>query len=457
MSERTAVGSTGMLAQLRQLHPNQIDLTLERMHRLLTALGHPEQRLAAVVHVAGTNAKGSVIALLRAMLEADAKRVHSYQSPPLHRISECIRVAADGGKSAEIGEAQFADALARVLAANDGAPLTSFEGETAAALLAFAETPADIALLETGLGGRLDATNIVARPLLTVLTPIGIDHAEFLGGTLAAIAIEKAGILKRGTPCIIGRQHVEALDAIRAIARKVGAPLIEHGQNWDAYEQHGRLVYQDESGLLDLPPPSLVGRHQIDNAGLAVAAAVHLGALRPTDKAMARGLTQTSWPGRLQMLSSQGLAAVLPAGSELWVDGGHNAAAAAVIAQAMAEMEERSAKPLHLVLGMLKSKRLDAYLKPFAGLARSVTGIVPPDVSRAYAPPFAATEIADAAQRLGVFAQPASSLEDGLAAIAVRANAKPVRVLVCGSLHLAGSCLAADAAARAAAKRTGLA
>ena len=456
MSGRTA-GSGELLARLRQLHPQRIDLTLERMHRLLGALGHPEQRLPPVVHVAGTNAKGSVIALLRAMLEAGGAQVHSYQSPPLHRISECIRLAGGGGDSAEIGEAAFADALARVLGANAGAPLTSFEGETAAALLAFADAPAGIVLLETGLGGRLDATNVVARPLLTVLTPIDIDHAEFLGGTLAGIAGEKAGILKRGTPCVVGRQHVEALDRIRDSARKLGAPLIEHGQDWDAYEQHGRLVYQDESGLLDLPLPSLAGRHQIDNAGLAVAAAMHLGALRPGDKALSRGLTQTTWPGRLQMLSSQGLAAVLPSGSELWVDGGHNAAAAAVIAQAVAEMEERSAKPLHLVLGMLKSKRLDAYLKPFAGLARSVTGIVPPDVSRAYAPPYGAAEIAEAAQQLGVFAQPAACLEDGLAAIAVRANAKPVRVLVCGSLHLAGSCLAADAAAVAAAKRTGLA
>lgn len=422
------------------------------MHRLLIALGHPERLLPPVVHVAGTNAKGSLIAFLRAMLEADGRRVHSYQSPPLQRIEDCIRVA---GK--EISEEQFADVLARTIAANAGAPLTSFEGETAAALLAFAATPADILLLETGLGGRLDATNVVECPLLTALTPIDIDHAEFLGSTLATIAGEKAGILKRGTPCVVARQHPEALERIRAIAAQLGAPLFEHGQDWDAYEQHGRLVFQDESGLLDLPLPSLAGRHQIDNAGLAVAAALRLGALRPAERAIAQGLTRTIWPGRLQLLPRQGLAAVLPEGSELWVDGGHNAAAAIVIAQAMAEMEDRSAKSLHLVVGMLKSKRLEAYLKPFAGLARSVTGIVPPDVSRAYAPPYAAHEIADAAQSLGVFARPADSLEDGLAAIAVRANAKPVRVLVCGSLHLAGSCLTADAAALAAAKRTGLA
>ena len=457
MSDSPAASAT-LLAAVRQLHPHRIDLTLERMHRLLAALGHPEERLPPAVHVAGTNAKGSLIAFLRAMLEAGGRRVHSYQSPPLQRISECIRLAPSGGRaSAEIAEAPFALVLARVLAANAGAALTSFEGETAAALLAFAETPADVLLLETGLGGRLDATNVVARPLLTVLTPIDIDHAEFLGATLAEIAGEKAGILKRGTPCVVGRQHTQALTRIREIAKRTGAPLFEHGQDWDAYEQHGRLVYQDEDGLLDLPLPSLVGRHQIDNAGLAVAAALRLGVLRPDDRALAHGLTHVSWPGRLQMLSRLGLAAVLPPGSELWLDGGHNAAAAAVIAQATAEMEERSAKPLHLVLGMLKSKSLEAYLRPFAGLARSVTGIVPPDVSRAYASPHAAAEIADAAQRLGVFAQPAAGLEEGLAAIAVRANAKPVRVLVCGSLHLAGSTLAAETAALAAAKRTGLA
>ena len=445
-------GSAELLAALRRLHPQRIDMSLERMLRLLAALEHPERKLPPVVHVAGTNAKGSLIAFLRAMLEAAGARVHAYQSPPLQRVSECIRLA--GG---EIAEKQFAGALARILVANEGLPLTSFEGETAAALLAFSETPADVVLLETGLGGRLDATNVVDRPLLTVLTPIDIDHAEFLGDSVAAIAAEKAGILKRGTPCVVARQHPEALARIRAAAVRIGAPLIEHGQDWDAYEQHGRLIYQDDNGLLDLPLPSLAGRHQIDNAGLAVAVALQLGALRPDDAAIAGGVTRAVWPGRLQLLSRQGLAAVLPEGSELWVDGGHNAAAAAVIAQAITEMEERSAKPLHLVLGMLKSKRLDAYLKPFAGLARSVTGVVPPDVSRAYVLPYAAAEIADGALALGVFARPAASLEDGLAAIAVRANDKPVRVLVCGSLHLAGSCLSADAAALAAAKRTGLA
>lgn len=450
-------GSAARLAELRGLFSARLDpSTLERMHRLLGALGHPERRLPPVVHVAGTNGKGSVIALLRAMLEADGGRVHSYQSPPLQRIAEGIRLAGEAGAGHEIAELQFADVLARVLAANAGAPLTSFEGETAAALLAFSETPADIVLLETGLGGRTDATNVVARPALTVLTPIDSDHLDFLGPNIADVAGHKAGILKRGVGCVVGRQQqLAALKTIRDHAARLGAPLFEHGQHWDAYEQHGRLIYQDEDGLLDLPRPALQGRHQIDNAGLAVAAALRLGALRPDEDAIARGLAEVRWPGRLQRLSPLGLAAVLPAGSELWLDGGHNDGAAAVIAQSMAEMEERSPKQLHLVLGMLKSKRLEAYLKPFKGLARSVTGIVPPDVSRAYAPPYSADEIADAALKLGVFARPAASIEDGLAAIAVRANAKPVRVLICGSLHLAGSTLTADEAALAASKRTG--
>jgi dihydrofolate synthase / folylpolyglutamate synthase len=448
------LASAPLLAELRKLHPARIDLTLDRMLRLLAALGHPERRLPPVVHVAGTNAKGSVLALLRAMLEADGRRVHSYHSPPLQRFHETVRLAEAPGSSRDIDDAQLTDCLTRVIAANAGAPLTSFEGETAAALLAFAETPADVVLLETGLGGRLDATNVVPRPLLTILTPIDLDHVEFLGPTLADIATEKAGIVRPGVPCVVGRQHVEALDRLRNIAQSKRAPLFEHGQDWDAYEQHGRLIYQDESGLMDLPLPALTGRHQIDNAGLAVACALRLGKLAPAEAAITKGLARVSWPGRLQHLSRDGLVAVLPEGSELWVDGGHNGAAAAVVAQAMAELEERAPKSLHLVLGMLKSKSLDVYLKPFRGLARGVTGLEIPDVSRAYAGPYAAADIAAAALAAGIYAQPAANLEDGLAAIAVRANGKPVRVLVCGSLHLAGSCLTADAAASAAAKRT---
>ena len=451
------IGSGAMLVDLRGLHAKRIDLTLERMHRLLGALGDPQLRVPPVVHVAGTNAKGSVIAFMRAVLEAGGRRVHCYVSPPLQSLHDCIRLAGEGGVSHDISELQLAAALSRVLVANAGAALTSFEGETAAALLAFAETPGDLTLLETGLGGRLDATNVMPAPLLTVLTPIDIDHAEFLGATLPKIAAEKAGILKPGRPCVVARQHPEVLDRIRGVAERLGVPLFEHGQDWDAYEQHGRLVYQDENGLLDLPLPALAGRHQMDNAGLAVAALLRLGTLSADERAIALGLARTVWPGRLQPLSSAGLCAVLPQGSELWLDGGHNAAAAAVIAQAMAEMEDKSPKALHLVVGMLKSKRLDAFLKPFGGLARSVTGILPPDLSRAYAGPYAPAEIVASAEAAGIFGQPAAGLEDALAAIAVRANAKPVRVLVCGSLHLAGSCLAADSSAVAAAKRTGLA
>jgi dihydrofolate synthase / folylpolyglutamate synthase len=450
-----ATDSASLLTALRGLYPQRIDLTLDRMHRLLAALGSPETRLPPVVHVAGTNAKGSVIALLRAILEADGRRVHSYHSPPLQRFHECVRLAGAPGASHDISDVQLTGCLSRVIAANAGAPLTSFEGETAAAFLAFSETPADVLLLETGLGGRLDATNVVARPRLTVLAPIDLDHVEFLGPRLADIAGEKAGILKAGVPCVVGRQQEAALDRIRSIAHGRNAPLFEHGQDWDAYEQHGRLIYQDQSGLLDLPLPALSGRHQIDNAGLAVACALRLGDLAPGETALARGIANVVWPGRLQQLSRSGLVAVLPPGSELWVDGGHNAAAAAVVAQTLAEMEERSPKALHLVLGMLTSKSLEAYLKPFKGLARSVTGIEIPDVSRAYAGPFLPAEIAAAALACGIYAQPAAGLEDGLAAIAVRANGKPVRVLVCGSLHLAGASIAADQAASAAAKRTG--
>lgn len=411
------------------------------MRRLLTEIGSPETLLPPVVHVAGTNAKGSVLALLRAMLEADGRRVHSYHSPPLLRFHECIRLATAYGLSADIADDQLADILTRVVAANAGQPLTSFEGETAAAMLAFSQTPADILLLETGLGGRLDATNVVPRPLLTVITPVDYDHVEMLGSTLAAIASEKAGIFRRDVPAVIARQHEEALSALRVSAATIGAPLFEHGQHWDAYEQHGRLVYQDENGLMDLPLPALTGRHQIDNAGTAVAVAQRLGALTPLEPAMATGLTRATWPGRLQSLSRGPLAAGLPPGSEVWVDGGHNAAAAAVVAQSMAELEERAPKSLHLILGMLTTKSPEAYLKPFRGLARSVAAIAVPDTSRAYAGSHTPDAIAEVAMKSGIYAKPAASLGDALQAIAGRANGKPVRVLICGSLHLAGTAL----------------
>lgn len=440
--------SQALAAELRRLHPIGIDLGLGRMLGLLEALGHPEQRLPPVVHVAGTNGKGSVIAFLRAMLEADDRRVSCYLSPPLGSLHDAIRLPGADGISGQISEEQLAAALGRVLAANAGAPLTSFEGETAAAFLAFAETPADVLLLEVGMGGRGDATNVVDRPAVSVLTPISLDHQGFLGGTLAGIARHKAGIIKRGRPCVVARQERQALDVIEAEADRLRAPLILFGRDFEGYGQHGRFIFQHEAGLLDLPMPVLAGRHQVENAAVAIAAGQQLGRLAPSERAIERGLATVRWPGRMQMLAHGGLASLLAAGSELWLDGGHNAAAAQQIAEAFAALEERSPKPLHLVLGMLRSKHPDAYLSHFVGLAASVTGIAIPDVSRAYAPSLTSSEIEEAAARLGLPASSSEDVEEGLAAIAASANG-PVRVLIAGSLHLAGHVLALEAASRA--------
>ncbi len=271
-SPRPRIASSDtLLERLKELHPQSIDLSLGRIERLLAALGHPEQKLPPVVHVAGTNGKGSFLAFTRAIAEALGKRVHVYTSPHLVHFHERIVLAGPHG-SAPIAEDLLVDCLARAEAANGGELITLFEITTAAAFLAFAEIPADFLLLETGLGGRLDATNVVAKPILTSITPISIDHVSFLGDTLTEIAGEKAGILKPGVPCVVGRQEQEAFQVIERRAEQVGAPLHVAGRDFDMYEQHGRLVFQTPTRLLDLPLPRLNGRHQIDNAGTAIAA-----------------------------------------------------------------------------------------------------------------------------------------------------------------------------------------
>lgn len=444
-----AADTQALLLELRALHGNAIDLSLDRMRRLTSGLGSPEKRLPPVVHVAGTNGKGSVVALLRAMLESAGRRVHALTSPPLRCVHETIRLADRPGRSRPIGDAALAELLDHVLATNDGRPLTSFEGETAAALLAFAATPADILLLETGLGGRLDATNVVEQPLLTILTPIGLDHVELLGSTLQSIAGEKAGILKRGVDCVVARQDAAAFGVIERRAAKISARLHVFGSDFDAYEQHGRLVYQDQDGLLDLPLPALAGRHQVENAGVAIAAALRLGPLTVGEEAIENGLTTLDWPARLQRLSHGGLARVLPAGSEIWLDGGHNSAAAAAMAQAMADREERVALPLVLVVGMLATKDPRSFLSPFRGLAAEVVAVPIADTSRAYAKALNPSRIAGDASLLGLSARTAASLEAALE-LAAKLVGGPVRVLVCGSFHLAGGVLALEeTAARA--------
>jgi len=296
------------------LHPKIIDLTLDRMHRLLTALDHPETKLPPVIHIAGTNGKGSTLAMIRAGLEAQGDRCHAYTSPHLARFHERIRVAGD-----LISEAELIDVLDECLAANGPDPITYFEITTVAALVAFARAPADWCLLEVGLGGRLDATNVVEAPQLTLITPVSFDHEQYLGDSLAAIAGEKAGILKRGVPCVVGRQPDEVLEVIEARAARLGAPLLIHGQHWHAWEERGRLIVQDETGLSDLPLPALPGPHQIDNAGAAVVALRQLGV---QGAALEAATSQAQWPARMQRLRDHPLQALAPE-AELWLDGGH--------------------------------------------------------------------------------------------------------------------------------------
>lgn len=437
-----ALQSPPLLAELRRRAPATIDLSLDRMRELLAALGHPEQRLPLVVHIAGTNGKGSVLALLRAMLEAGGRRVNAYVSPPLRAVTEAVRLAEGPGRSREISDQQLAGYLQRVLDTSRDRPVTSFEAETAAAFLAFAETPADVLLLEVGMGGRLDATNVVERPQLTILTPIGLDHQAFLGATLKEIAYAKAGILKRGAPCVVARQEADALDVIETEAAKLRAPLTVFGRDFDAYAQNGRLVYQDEDGLLDLPLPALAGPHQLENAGTAIASALRLGDLRPTPGAIERGLRDVVWPGRFQplpyLLASSGLAA----GSELWLDGGHNRAAATAIAEALRRRNAERPLPLHLIVGMLASRDPRPYLEPLAPLAASIITVPIPDTSRAYATAHAPATIMEAARSLGARGSEAESFRAALAELA--ALREPIRVLVAGSLHLAGAVLEAE-------------
>jgi dihydrofolate synthase/folylpolyglutamate synthase len=426
-----------VLARLGALHPKRIDLSLGRLNRLLEALGNPEKKLPPVVHVGGTNGKGSTVAFLRAMLEAAGKRVHVYTSPHLVHFHERIRLGARGG-SGIVGDATLAAALEETERANAGGEITFFEITTAAALLLFSRYDADVLLLEVGLGGRLDATNVIEDPLATVITPVSIDHTEYLGPTIVDIAGEKAGIFKRGTPAVIARQQEVALAVLDRAARKAGAPAFISGEQWHAHEEGGRLVYSDEQGLLDLPRPRLFGRHQIENAGTAVATLRAIPSLGIPANAIEAGLQKADWPARMQNLSGGKLAAMLPAGSELWLDGGHNAAGADVVSAAVGEMEERVPRPLVLIAGMLATKSAEDFLARFAGIARHVFGVSPPgEASRP------ASEIVAAASQAGIEADATDGLLDALARVR-DLNLPPPRVLITGSLYLAGEVLAAN-------------
>ncbi len=413
--------SDAVLDRLTSLHPKVIDLVLDRVHRLLGALDHPEGRIPPAIHIAGTNGKGSTQAMIRAGLEGGGARVHAYTSPHLARFHERIRVAGT-----LIAEDDLAALLAECEAANGGAPITFFEITTCAAFLAFARTPADWTLLEVGLGGRLDATNVVT-PALCVITPVSMDHEAYLGDTLAAIAGEKAGILKRGVPCIVGPQEDAALEVIEARAARIGAPLLVHGQHWHVSEEGGRLIFQDEDGLMDLPLPRLIGRHQVENAGIAIAALRRLGCADGAEAAM----MQAEWPARLQRLRHGPL--VKAAGrAELWLDGGHNPAAGAALAEALGRLPER---PTWLICGMLNTKDAAGYMRPLAGIARHLHAVAIPGEANT----LTTAQTQAAARAAGLGATEATSVVAAIGAIT--AEDADARILICGSLYLAGTVL----------------
>ena len=429
----TAIDS--ILARLIALHPKRIDLSLGRIERLLAALDHPERKLPPVIHVAGTNGKGSTVAFLRALLEAAGKHVHAYTSPHLVRFNERFRLAAPGGGRL-VGDAELSAALEECERANGGAPITVFEITTAAGLLLFSRHPADVLLLEVGLGGRLDATNVIERPLATVITPVSIDHTDFLGDTLDKIAAEKAGILKRGVPAVVATQHRDALTVIERQAAKLGAPLKVAGQDWTATEERSRLVYQDETGLLDLPAPKLYGRHQFENAGLAIAA-LRAARFRIAPAAYEAGIVAADWPARLHRLAQGALVERAPAGSELWLDGGHNPDGGRTIAAALADLEERVSRPLVLVVGMLRSKDCEGFLANFSGLARRLIAVPVPGAEAG----LSAEEVAACARGIGLSATSRDNLSEALEAARKLDLEPPPRILITGSLYLAGEVL----------------
>ncbi|MBL4854048.1 MAG: bifunctional folylpolyglutamate synthase/dihydrofolate synthase [Robiginitomaculum sp.] len=420
---------TAALQKLEHLHPKKIDLGLSRIQHVLKKLGHPERSLPPTVHIAGTNGKGSTTAFLRAMAEAQDLRVHVYTSP--HLVSFCERIVL---ANEMINEDVLLDILGRVQDANEGQPLSFFEATTAAAFLAFSETPADILILEVGLGGRFDATNVIDHPATVGITPIDYDHAEFLGRDLAGIAREKAGILKAHTPAFSAEQSPIVRAVLETEAAKSKAKLKNMGEHFNAYAQQGRLIYEDDNTLLDLPLPALRGAHQINNAGLAIALA---RAMLIDEAAIAKGLETASWPARLQALTSGALAETAHAsGAQLWLDGGHNPHAARALASALAELDATEPRPLTLIMGMLANKNAPGFLDAFEGLAHSLIAV--PISDHASLSP---ENLMDIAKGRGIKAYAADSLMDALN-LAMGQSKEPKRILICGSLYLAGEALA---------------
>lgn len=425
--------SDAILERLLKLHPKKIDLALDRILALLEALGRPQDNLPPVVHVAGTNGKGSTIAFLRAILETANYTVHTYTSPHLVHFNERIRLAGE-----LIEEEELSDVLYLCEYVNHGRPITYFEITTAAAFCAFSQTPADILLLECGLGGQFDATTVIDHPIATAITPISMDHMQFLGNTLSAIAFEKASIQRPGVPSIIASQAEEAAIVIKEFADRVGAPLTRHGIEWKTklLPRNGSkgFLYVSPLREIEIGQLALSGPFQIENAGMAIALADNLSGFSISDDDIKFGLGTAEWPARLQRLKSGRLISMLPLDWELWLDGGHNEAAALALASVASSWMDR---PIHLVFGMLNSKQPDVFLSHLAPFVTHVYAVAIPDEENS----FSAAAIVEAASQAGIKATVALSTEEALRQLATEFGA-PARVLICGSLYLAGIILA---------------
>ncbi|SIT54187.1 Folylpolyglutamate synthase [Mesorhizobium prunaredense] len=433
----TTLAADREIESLMSLHPKGFDLSLDRISRLLERLGNPQDHLPPVIHIAGTNGKGSCAAFSRALLEAAGHRVHVHTSPHLVNWHERYRLAADGGGRL-VEDEIFADAIARVAKANGGQKITVFEILTAVTFLLFSEHPADAVIIEVGLGGRFDATNVIKEPAVSVIMPVSLDHESFLGDRVELIAAEKAGIIKSGCPVVIGAQESEtALQVLIETAERLDCPAFVYGQDFLAFEENGRMVYQDEDGLMDLSPPRLPGRHQFANAAAAIAAVKAAGfeiSHRVADKAMAN----VTWPGRMQKLPQGRLTELAPKGADIWLDGGHNPGAGVVVAEALAEQEEKNPRPLFLISGMINTKDQSGYFRAFKGLVRHVY-TVPVSLSEASVPN---DELAIRAVEAGLSAEPVSSVANALMLLRDTWDGPPPRILISGSLYLAGAVLA---------------
>jgi dihydrofolate synthase/folylpolyglutamate synthase len=433
----TTLAADREIESLMALHPKGFDLSLDRITRLLERLGSPQDLLPPVIHIAGTNGKGSCAAFSRALLEAAGHLVHVHTSPHLVNWAERYRLAAEGGGKL-VDDETFAEAIARVAKANDGQKITVFEILTAVTFILFSEHPADAAIIEVGLGGRFDATNVVARPAVTVIMPVSMDHEAYLGDRVELIAAEKAGIMKRGCPVVIGAQESEtALQVLIETAERLECPTFVYGQDFLAFEENGRMVYQDEDGLMDLPPPRLPGRHQFANAAAAIAA-VKAAGFEISHRAAEKAMTHVVWPGRMQKLMQGRLTELAPKGTDIWLDGGHNPGAGVVVAEALAEQEEKNPRPLFLISGMINTKDQSGYFRAFKGLVRHVY-TVPVSLSDAGVPN---DELAIRATEAGLTAEPVRSVDIALMLLRDTWDGPPPRILIAGSLYLAGAILA---------------